>query len=113
LRVQRRRCAKCGKWHRELPDIIVPFKRHCLETIELIINGKEATTYTELETPKKIRKWWMLMAVYIAGALASIKEKHGIDLTHISPQENLAKIVRALVNTNLWPCTRSAFSAVP
>jgi len=84
-----------------------------LETIELIINGEEAITYTELETPKKILAWWALMVSYIAGAVASIKEKHGIDLSLLPPQKNLAKIVRALINTGLWPCTRSALAAVP
>lgn len=113
LKVQRRRCEGCGKYHRELPDFIVPYKRHCLETIELIITGQEAITYTELETPRRIREWWSKMVVYIAVALAAIKEKYGIDLTHLAPVANLAKIVRALANTNLWPGTRSALDAVP
>ena len=113
MRVQRRRCDKCGGWHRELPDMIVPFKRHCMETIEQIINGKEALTCTELETSKKIREWWNLMAIYILGALASIKEKYGIEVSHEPPHVNLAEIVRALANANLWPCTRSVLDAVP
>jgi len=110
LKVQRHYCKSCGSWHRELPDIIVPFKRHCRETIELIINGEEAVTYTENETAKRIMEWWALMAAYILGALPAVKAKFGVA---VPAKDNLAKIVRALVNTNLWPCTRSALDAVP
>jgi len=53
------------------------------------------------------------MLIYIAGALASIKEKHCIDLADLVPAKNLAKIVRALANSGLWPGTRSVFSSVP
>lgn len=110
LKVQRHYCKACDSWHRELPDTIIPYKRHCRETIELIINGEEAVTYTEIETAKRILEWWALMVAYILGALPAVEAKHGVAIT---AKDKLAKIVRALVNTNLWPCTRSAFTSVP
>jgi len=113
LKVQRRRCSGCGEWHRELPDIIVPYRRHSLETIELIINGGESATCTELATSERILKWWVSMIAYITGAVASIRERHGVDLGGLPPAKNLAKIVRALANANSWPCTRSALEAAP
>jgi len=38
--IWRLRCEQCGKVHHELPDVVVPYKRHCAETIEKVIEGK-------------------------------------------------------------------------
>lgn len=37
--IRRLRCGQCGKVHHELPDVVVPYKRHCAETIEKVIEG--------------------------------------------------------------------------
>jgi hypothetical protein len=113
IKVQRRKCSGCKKYHRELPDFIIPYKRHCLKTVEQIINCEEKTTCIETETIRKIKLWWSLILDHIIRILESIKEKYGIDLTALAPGKYLAKIVRSVVNTNLWPGTRSVFLSVP
>lgn len=113
--LQRYICNKCKKCHRELPNFIVPYKRHCTDTIQTIITSTEKhpdVNYEE-ETVKRIRTWWTDVRPYIIGALLSIKEKYDIDFTYLDPSQNLAKIVRALVNANLWPCTRSVLLTDP
>jgi hypothetical protein len=37
LVIRRLRCKECRVIHHELPDIVVPYKRHCAETIERIV----------------------------------------------------------------------------
>ena len=37
LVIRRLRCERCKRIHHELPDCIVPYKRHCSETIEAVI----------------------------------------------------------------------------
>jgi transposase len=41
LVIRRLICDKCHKLHSELPDMVVPYKRHGRETVEAIVNGDE------------------------------------------------------------------------
>ena len=36
LIIRRLRCQSCRKIHHELPDRVIPYKRHCAETVEKI-----------------------------------------------------------------------------
>jgi len=105
LKVRRYECRKCASFHRELPDMIVPYKRHCLETIEKIVAGAATDVCCEESTIRRIRVWWAAMQLYIKNALNSIKERFEINLSAVKKP---GEIVRALVNTHLWPSTRSA-----
>jgi hypothetical protein len=109
LKIRRLRCIACKATHHELPDIIVPYKRHCRETIEMIINGEESKTPCEINTSRRIMSWWLAVSEYITGALESLKEKLGLLAAGLL-NGNLARIVRALTNSNIWPDTRLAFS---
>lgn len=105
LIVRRLLCVDCGIIHHELPDMIVPYKRHCAGTIEKIINHEESVCCEE-STIRRIRVWWMALFLYIMGVLESLKAKYEVVFSgRPTPRE----IVRAVVNTNLWPHTRSAF----
>ena len=107
MKVRRLKCVSCKTSHRELPDIIVPYKRHCAETIEGIINVGGSTAYCESSTINRIKAWWAAMQLYIESVLKAIKERHGIDL---AAAKKLAEIVRSLTNTHFWPGTRSALA---
>ena len=108
LKIRRLRCENCNKIHHELPDTIVPYKRHCAETIEEIITEKVSNATACYEsTINRIWAWWAAMHLYIEKLLESLKEKYGIYLTK---EKKLAEIVRALVNTHLWPGTRSVLT---
>ena len=49
LIIRRLRCKDCNKIHHELPDILIPYKRHCVNTIEKIVadevRGSEKTRF--------------------------------------------------------------------
>jgi len=105
LIISRLRCAECGKIHHELPDILVPYKRHCAETIENIINDNVGGADYEDSTIRRIRNWWCVLQVYIQGVLASLSAKYG---TTFSDPLKLKEAVRALANAHLWVTTRSA-----
>jgi len=106
LKIRRLKCKSCKKMHHELPDIIVPYKRHSAQTIEIITNGTDESIYCEESTINRIKAWWASIKLYIESVEASIKIKYDITF---SKERKLPEIVRALVNTHLWPGTRSAW----
>jgi hypothetical protein len=107
LKIRRLKCRHCGKIHHELPDSVVPYKRHCTQTINSIINAKDDMIYCEESTISRIKAWWSGMQRYQKNVMASLKEKYRIEVTTAT---KLPEIVRALVNTHLWPGTRSALT---
>ena len=106
LIIRRLRCKVCGKIHHELPDILVPYKRHCAETVEQIISGKPGGYVCETSTIHRIRAWWASCLLYFESVLASLRAKYGAEFpANPTPRE----IIRAVTNSNLWIHTRSAF----
>ena len=104
LIIRRLRCKRCNKIHHELPECLIPYKRHCCETIEKIIEGDIKRVPCDDRTIHKIKSWWITMRPYFLMVLASLSEKYGVSYNVAStPKE----IVRAAVNTNLWIHTRS------
>ena len=106
LVIRRLRCKGCLAIHHELPDILIPYKRHCAETVESIIGGDAANACCEELTIKRIRSWWAACRLYFEGVLTSLREKYGAVIS-LSPAPR--EIVMAVVNSNLWVHTRSAF----
>lgn len=105
LIIRRLRCKACRVIHHELPDIAMPYKRHCAETIEKIIADDADGVCCEERTIWRIRAWWAAYILYFKSVLASLGEKYGVELLGSAPKE----IVRSVVNAHLWPHTRSAF----
>ena len=107
LIIRRLRCEDCGKIHHELPDILVPYKRHCYETIEKIINNEiEEGNCCEESTIRRIKAWWVAILPYFINILSLLSEKYKITFgAQLAPKE----IIRAVVNANFWVHTRSAF----
>lgn len=105
--LRRLQCKGCGKIHHELPDVVVPYKRHITETIEKIISGNPALVCCEESTIRRIKAWWLSLQLYFESILASLEEKYGV----LFPKKATPKeIVRAVVNAHLWVHTRSAFA---
>ena len=107
LFIRRLQCKECGTIHHELPDCIVPYKRLSIGIIEEIIKQPKKPTLVEYETVINLLKWWTNMMAYITRVAPSIKEKHGVSITH---ENNLREIVRALAHSHFWPGTRSKFT---
>jgi len=110
LFIRRLRCSGCGRIHHELPDCVVPYKRHCAETIEEIAGGITGGTPCEERTLRRITAWWSVMAPYFLSVLKALAEKYR---TPYPAAPAFREIVRAAVNSNHWTfpnsiCTRSA-----
>lgn len=106
LIIRRLRCKRCRAIHHELPDTIVPYKRHCAETIELIIGGTPENVCCEDSTISRIQAWWAICRLYFASVMASLREKYKVVFSkQCAPRE----IIRAVCNAHLWVHTRSAF----
>jgi len=105
LIIRRLRCKGCRVIHHELPDIIVPFKRHCADTVEKVICGDDGDVCCEGRTIRRLKEWWVGCLLYFESILASLREKYGVMFSlHPAPRE----MIRAVVNANLWVHTRSA-----
>ena len=115
-------------FHRELPNIIIPYKRYSAESIEEVIEHRrsEITVAADESTIWRWRKWFKSSAVYIMMALFSVAAVNG-ESTNISsleiqekPIETIKRIlarkikwlneaVKILVNSSKWVFNRSAF----
>jgi hypothetical protein len=109
LLIHRLLCTDCEKIHHELPDIIIPYKRHCAKTIVNIIKGKPKDgIICDDNTIRRILAWWKALTVYFSGIIGSLRLKFSAVFSD-PPQPK--EIVRAVANANLWIPTRSAFSS--
>lgn len=119
-------------YHRELPDIITPYRRYDTESIEeaIIQENKKITVAAEHSTIYRWRKWFRQNVTYIIMALLSVAAVLG-DSTESSSLTNqtdtsitqietikgivarktkwLNEAVRILVNSSKWIFNRSAF----
>ena len=105
LIIRRLRCKDCRVIHHELPDILIPYKRHCAETVENVVSGNEDNVCCENHTIRRIKEWWAACRLYFEGILSSLREKYG-DVLSLEPAPR--EIVRAVTNANFWIHTRSA-----
>jgi hypothetical protein len=71
--IRRLRCCHCGRVHHELPNILVPYKRHCSKSIEMVITGNTKLTVVADETTLwRWRCWFQVMKEYFQGCLLAI-----------------------------------------
>jgi len=110
LIIRRLKCANKNCKHRihhELPTgYIVPYKRHCTETIEKVINGEvPKSVENEKRTIDRIKTWWNNVLPYFLNVLKSLTEKTG---QVFGDPPKTAEIVRAAANSHNWIFTRSA-----
>jgi hypothetical protein len=120
LIIRRLFCEPCKKIHHELPDILVPFKRYDVESIEGIVSVPARTDIAADEsTLARWRSWFLAWAVYAAGCLHSISIRFSQPVDHnmsLSPQNALhslgryvgtavgwlSRTVRPIANSHLW-----------
>lgn len=76
--IRRLKCPKCRKLHRELPDILAPFKQYAAEVISGVLDGVVSSTdedcadYPCEETMSRWHHWLMANQLRIDGYLKSI-----------------------------------------
>jgi hypothetical protein len=106
--IRRLRCSCCRKIHHELPDILIPYKRHCAETIENVIAGKDDIC-CDFSTEYRIKAWWAAFTLYFERVKVSLKMKLKMTFTSkLTPRE----IIRTIINTNFWVHTRTAMTPI-
>ena len=99
LIIRRLRCKECKKIHHELPDRIVPYKRHCADTYEKIITDDVDDVCCDDNMIRRVKAWWASRILHFESVLSSLREKYGMVFSdHPAPKE----IVRAVVNAHLW-----------
>lgn len=106
MSIRRLQCQNCRKIHHELPNIVMPYKRHCSETIEKIIVGEDEEIGCEESTIRRVKAWWTVWRLYFESVIASLLEK---DEMVFSIDPTPREIVRTCANAYMWPATRSAF----
>lgn len=103
--IRRLRCTRCGKIHHELPDLLIPYKRHRAEKIEEIVSNMHSDDTLEQTTTRRLKKWWEDISLYFIYIKQSLELKYQVRFPDLMmPKE----IVRILTNTHLWRHTRSA-----
>ncbi len=120
LMIRRLGCKACKKVHHELPDILVPYKRYCSQSIEAVITGEKGLSVVADEsTINRWKQWFKALVDYFLGCLISIAARFGkgaakdrSELSGSSLQRIwshvgdgpgwLARIVRPVANTNYW-----------
>ena len=76
--LRRLKCPHCRKLHRELPDLIAPYKHYLSEIISGVLDGfvraddADTEDYPCEQTMERWRKWLELNRSYIEGYLRSI-----------------------------------------
>ncbi len=90
---------------------MVPYKRHCAETIEKAINSADNKTDVPIDerTHKRIRIWWEIVLPYFLSILKSLSQKLNRPYDKAPAFKG---IVRVVVNSGHWIfandlCTRS------
>ena len=78
LIIRRLRCVKCQRIHHELPDMLVPYKRHIADSIESVIaDDNELSVTADESTLKRWRNWFNEKADYFQGCLKSVAIRYG------------------------------------
>jgi hypothetical protein len=127
--IRRLRCNHCRRIHHELPDFLVPYKRYESECIETVLSNHSLHDVPADEsTLIRWADWFNSSIEYWIGCLISIKlrtKQENIPLKESSLLSKTAlqkigrlvgdaprwleRVVRPIVNINLWIHTRSAF----
>lgn len=122
LNIQRHRCKNCGRIHHELPDMLVPYKLHELESIEQILTqgkSKPVTIPVDDSIIRGWRIWFNDRANHFIGCLRAIQSRiqrveenarfqpPRSSLQRIyelvgSAKNWLARVVRPVANSNNW-----------
>ena len=130
LVIRRKRCtnSKCNRIHHELPDCLVPYKRYESTCIEQVVSNSSEPSNVAADnaTLYRLKVWFNVLLPYLISCFQSILLRLGQppveepSVPSLSPHQRiglyvgnspgwLARIVRPVVNINLWRHTRSTF----
>ena len=106
-------CCSCAKTHRELPDEIVPYKRHSVDMIESISMAEPGNheTITDHSTWRRITLWVIWFRQYAQNILEGLKILAASSRTEFPGElscSSLANSVRIVANSGNWVQHRTA-----
>jgi hypothetical protein len=112
--IRRLRCTNpnCNKIHHELPSFLCPYKQHCSETCEIIIDNNIEITNCDPRSIRSIRQWFSQnIKNSFQAYLTSIRRK--LHIAETDNQFNLVELMkvkgwlkclsRTVVNFGFWP----------
>jgi len=108
LIIRRLRCKKCKRVHHELPDILIPYKHHESISIENVLSETDnSDAPVEESTIYRWKRWFGQLSKKKTSILPSDKMRYSVQnsismFVITSYPKWLARIVRRLVNLNLW-----------
>jgi hypothetical protein len=121
--LRRLRCTVCGRFHTEIPDIILPYKRYDAETIQSVLDGEESATACAADD-STMHRWrasfaeaeadmgQRIASVYACEEDALVPIVSGVDvIAHIRSAKPrwLPFVMKLLIMAGHVPCTRFAF----
>jgi len=131
LRIRRLRCGTCRKIHHELPDFLAPYKRYQATCVENVVSDPpvEPLVAADDSTLYRWRRWCRDQAAYWLGCLTAIALRFRQDPVQVASAPALSahrslgrvvesgpgwllRVVRVVVNSQLWRHTRSAFPSL-
>lgn len=99
-------CPECRRYHRELPDFIVPHKLHCVETVEqcYTLPIDEIVGSVEESTIRRIRKWskWFLSAAILVLKTDIQTKCNPICLFNYKDPHIIKTCVNIIAGANKW-----------
>jgi hypothetical protein len=124
--IRRLRCKGCERIHHELPDLLVPYKRYESACLESVVSERQVSDVAADESSLyRWRVWFEKCWQYWVNCLSTIASRTGnpVEALSVPPSSALqwigryvgqdvgwlAKVVRPIVNSQLWVHTRFAF----
>ena len=104
-------CESCGKTHREIPDILVPYKRYSAEAI-CAIEENPGVCAAEPSTRKRISSWLAWFLSY-AQKVAESLTLQGLTVTEPADKPRFSRLkyfVRLVTNSLCWQQHRSVMT---
>ena len=121
LKIRRLHCTECHSLHRELPNIIMPFKHYSCSVIEAAIDSSVGVFCAEDNSIRRWQQWFNRSQVHFWGVLNSAATTTGSPLPQLFDRSGsllrsirehlrvrsgwLRQLVRITVNTHNWFCT--------
>lgn len=109
-------CVQCHRYHRELPDFIVPYKHLCTKMISQM--NEETNDYAvDNSTIIRIRHWLQVILKFGEATIRRLTLEHPTFVTEYNAFSTFAKLryfVKVIMNANEWkfsglPVTSNAF----
>ncbi|WP_245884693.1 DUF6431 domain-containing protein [Tumebacillus permanentifrigoris] len=127
--IRRLRCKGCERIHHELPDLLVPYKRYEAESFESALSqGQSSDVAADESTLYRWSVWFAKFWQYWVNCLSMIAARTGdpvkpLSVPSLSALQQighyvgqgvgwLARLVRPIVNSQLWVHTRFAFLSI-